>query len=251
MFHKRAGPEQDGDSNAKKMRQDLQHLFLTNSESAGRMQSLFQNAEALAEAAGDRDIVLKKLSKKKLKKNLHRDYVRTLAKGSLWPSLYISEVRVWNHRRNCETTVLLPIVLPHELLHKLDKHALRRELLLNTMGLSEDAKQHLRDVCAKMNCDSVVPLGLWGDGVPCNYDRSQSLEVFAMSLPGLTGDLANMRFPLAAVNKRFVVTHSTFDDIMKILKWSLQCCLHGQMPNCRHDQSPFNTTDKRRKTFAG
>ena len=94
MFHKRAGPEQDGDTRAKKLRQDLQHLFLTNSESAGRMQSLFQNAEALAETAGDGDILLKKLSKKKLKKNLHRDYLRTLSRGSLWPSLYISEAQI-------------------------------------------------------------------------------------------------------------------------------------------------------------
>jgi hypothetical protein len=56
---------------------------------------------------------------------------------------------------------------------------------------------------------------------------------------------------LTAVNKRFVIKHQTFDDIMTVIKWSLQCCIAGVMPSCRHDQAPFNKTDTKRAKLVG
>ncbi len=185
MFHKRAPPEQhEGDSEAKRLRIDIEDLFLTNAASAGRSQSLFQNAQRLASKANDHDVVLRKLSTKSRTKNLNRDYTRILMKGSSWPSIYYAEVRVWNCKRNRTDKILLPFVLPHEIVHQLEAKAMSTEALLNVNGLSGDAMRHLEEVCLKSNLDMVLPLGLWGDGVPCNYDRSQSLEVFTLSLPG-------------------------------------------------------------------
>ena len=41
-------------------------------------------------------------------------------------------------------------------------------------------------------------LGMWGDGAPCNWDRSGSIEAFSMLLPGLSEECLNF-FTLPAV----------------------------------------------------
>ena len=33
----------------------------------------------------------------------------------------------------------------------------------------------------------LLALGIWGDGVPCNWDRSESAECFTMNFPGQSG----------------------------------------------------------------
>ena len=251
MFQKRAPPEDVAGSDAKKLRSDLTNLFLTNTVSAGRTQSLWQHSQNLAVTANEHDPALRRLAKKQIKKNLSRDLTREFLRGSLWPSLYYAEITVFDVKRSCEKSILLPIILPHELLHQLSEKALSPEALLTTTGLSGDARRHLQQACLELNKANLVPLGLWGDGVPCNYDRSQSLDVFCMSLPGLSGNQANMRLPLTAVNTRFVLKRKTFDDIMRVIKWSLQCCAEGCMPSCRHDGTPFTVQDTKRSKLQG
>ena len=60
MFQKRAAPEEPEGSDAKKMRADLENLFLTNTASASRTQSLVKHAQALAVKANEHDPALKK-----------------------------------------------------------------------------------------------------------------------------------------------------------------------------------------------
>ena len=127
--------------------------------------------------------------------------------------------------------------LPHELLGSM----LQRnscEQLLQVDGLNMAVLQHLRAAETSANC-RYVPLGLWGDGVPCNWDRTQSLECFSLSLPGLMGADANIRFPLTVINKRHCIKHTTFDDILAVLVWSFQICALGVYPTRDHRGQPF------------
>ena len=69
--------------------------------------------------------------------------------------------------------------------------------------------RHLEKVESEIGEDSsIIPLGLWGDGVPCNWDRSGSVDCLAMSLPGLLGKAHNMRLPITVLNHQDVCYHT-------------------------------------------
>ncbi|CAE7316281.1 Klc, partial [Symbiodinium sp. KB8] len=95
---------------------------------------------------------------------------------------------------------------------------------------------------------TVMPLGLWNDGVPCNWDRSQSLEVLALSFPSIPG----LRVPLFCLKKMFEAKKCSMDAAMKVLVWSFEQLVVGRYPSRRHDGSPFDArVDKARIRLAG
>ena len=95
---------------------------------------------------------------------------------------------------------------------------------------------------------TILPLGLWNDGVPCNWDRSQSLEVIALSFPSIPG----LRMPLFCVKKMFEAKKCTMDAAMRVLVWSFEQLALGRYPSRRHDGSPFDArVDKARIRVAG
>jgi hypothetical protein len=83
--------------------------------------------------------------------------------------------------------------------------------------------------------------------VPMNFDRTQSLEVFSLCLPGLLGIHNNFRFPIIALPKKYMVKGDTKDDIMSIIAWSFQQLAAGRFPASRHDGTAWNSTDVWRK----
>ena len=93
-------------------------------------------------------------------------------------------------------------------------------------------------------------IGLHGDGVPCNWDRTQSSEVFSMNLPGISGEWRNLRIPIFAVPHSWIGPH-TWDDLMEIVAWSLRHMYHGVNPSARHDGSPWLPSDSTRKNKQG
>jgi hypothetical protein len=84
------------------------------------------------------------------------------------------------------------------------------------------------------------------DGAPCNWDRSETVETISLSLPGVVGVQGQMRVPLVAMLKRHFVKHQTADDFFDVLSWSMQCCITGELPSCRHDGSAWKKSDKSR-----
>ena len=76
----------------------------------------------------------------------------------------------------------------------------------------------------------LVSLSLWQDAVPYNWDRSESLEVYSWSLPGLSSHAErNMRFPIVVCPGHFA-TKDTHMAILKILAWSLTSLAEGIWP---------------------
>ena len=84
--------------------------------------------------------------------------------------------------------------------------------------------------------------------MPCNWDRSQSLEVLALSFPSIPG----LRVPLFCLKKMFEAKKCSMDAAMKVLVWSFEQLVVGRYPSRRHDGSPFDArVDKARIRLAG
>lgn len=125
------------------------------------------------------------------------------------------------------------------------------EAVTTQEGMSADTKSFMAR-CAAQLPGPLVGVGIWADGVPCNWDRSQSLEVVTMYLPGLIGKSASMRLPLVTLQKRFIAQDETYDDIFSVLVWSLESLASGIHPSRRHDGQAWEKTfDCRRKKLSG
>ena len=115
---------------------------------------------------------------------------------------------------------------------------------METEGLDAVSKRHLRSCESQSQC-KYLPLGLWGDGVPCNWDRTESVDTIAISLPGQTGQFKPLRMPVLIMRHAQVSEH-TWEDAMEIIAWSLQCCAAGVFPRERHDGSDWLKSDRTR-----
>ena len=225
MFHKRAGPDYEGrDTAAKRLRANIADAFLSNEISGHRTQSMFDDGAE----AGLR--VMQRLADPKAaaKKHGHtaRNLRRKLLKHSKWPGMFEYKIRVWDPKTQAETVTRAPFLLIHEVLLAMSKKNDMNKLCERN-GLSEPAKKHMAWVSSELGDPNIIPLGLWGDGVPCNFDKSQTLEMLLWSLPGLQ---SSMRVPIACINKKFMHTRNTIDDCMKVVAWSLKALAMGQMP---------------------
>ena len=54
-------------------------------------------------------------------------------------------------------------------------------------GMDPNTLKHVEACEAKAGC-RLAAVSLWGDGSPCNWDRTESLEIFAWHLIGLPGE---------------------------------------------------------------
>jgi hypothetical protein len=144
----------------------------------------------------------------------------------------------------------LNIMLVHELVDVVAKWA-KKEKLFEEAGMEPRTREHLQRVKAELGEPELLGLGLWLDGVPFNWDRSQSVEVISINFPGLTGEWKNLRLPICAIPKDFVATGETFDDILEIVLWSLEHLAVGTNPSTRQDGEPWTPADKDRRAKAG
>ena len=225
MFQKRAGPDyEECDTASKRLKSNLADLFLSNDISGSRAQSAFEDAAAAGLRVFSR-LAGSKHAKSKFK-NASRNLKRKLLKASKWPDIFKYKVRVFDPKTQTTKQVFVPFLLIHEVLLCMTKRT-SIETLSRIDGLSKPAKDHMAWVVSQMGHSKIIPLGLWGDGVPCNFDKSQSVEMLLWSLPGMQSPL---RIPITCINKKFVQTHDTIDDCMKIVSWSLKALAVGVMP---------------------
>jgi hypothetical protein len=249
MLSKRSlpyNPQQVPD--AKRFRLNLADLFLTNTVSAKRAVGLFADAHS----AGTQHIKdLAKIGSSAGSRNSHRDLLRKLAKTSQWPKLYFGGVRVWNRRTQAVEIQHVPVLLPHEVFASIAGQSDIRNFA-SRAALIESARDHL--VAAEQNLGPgapIVSIGLWIDGTPCNWDRSEGVESFVVSCPGVSGQSSSVRIPFAVMMQKHCVAEATFDDLLTIFVWSLKWLALGTYPTARHDGHPWSPTDRRRQKLAG
>ena len=161
------------------LRSNLADLFLSSHVSATRTKELFEDAdEAGAAHVADLGKPLRHI-----RRNARRFLSRRLMKGSQWPPTYVMNVTVWDKVQQREVQKPMPILLPHELVSVLAKHN-DMDKLTDAAAMAEESLQHLTSMKTKYGLSTAVGCGIWIDGVPCNWDRTESLEIVSFSLPG-------------------------------------------------------------------
>ena len=123
--------------------------------------------------------------------------------------------------------------LPHEIVNAIAKNS-NLTLLGSTEGMADQTKTNFERAVQKLGLTNPIGCGMWLDGRPCNWDRTQSLEVLSLNFPGCTDQFGLVRIPLAAINKQFTVKHETLDDILKVVAWSFTQLALGTYPSRNH-----------------
>ena len=216
---------------AKRFRANLSDAFLSGDESGQRTHSLFADAMD-AGAANVSDLAGNH------QPGLHsaRDLLRKKLKEHQWPKLYWASILCWSEKEQKEQEELLPFLVPHEILYQFNEYSDISEFgNLESLPREDMAILQRGADILKTEAEKLVPLGLWMDGVPCSWDRSQSLNVLTLSFPALQGPKRNIRIPLFGLRQHCVVKHRTMDAMVTVLCWSLECLFLGVMPSHRHD----------------
>ena len=215
-------------------------LFLTNELSAVKFSSLVENARLAGAQTGR--------IKQGSKKNLARDLRRSVLKTKKWPKPYFVNIPCEDPKTNQTVTMCVPLWLPHEICYVFQQECGKG--WLDRSGLSPQLLGHVSDVERRegLPVGELVALALWSDGVPFSNNRLKSIEVGALSFPGLQDDL---RIPLWVLPKDFIVTNLTMKCVFQVIKWSFEQLICGVMPNRRHDGGQWLATDSTRARWSG
>ena len=250
MISKRASYMQkhaDDIPEGKRFRANVLDLFLKNEISGTRTRDLCEDHEKADN--NSTDDVRKAGCYGKFQGNVPRELLNKLKKRTAWPPLYWAKIRVFDLQMQIERRKWIPFLLPHEVIWSLNEHSLHKNVLFQHTSLCKQSLKHVVKCAAAMGMPAAqcIPLGMWGDGVPMNYDRTQSLDCLSFSLPGLQGSHHDLRFPITVMPKKYAVRHNTKDDIFNVVSWSLQHLAAGRFPHARHDAEPWQSSDVWRK----
>jgi hypothetical protein len=166
-------------------------------------------------------------------------------KNTKWPEYYWFDCRVKDRRTEKEYTTNIPILLPLDVLEMIwDLGA--KAVLLSGDNLDTAGKKHMAWMKEHLQVEELMAWGMHGDGIPCNYDRTESVVMISLNLPGLAGRNGRMRIPLVILPDHAMNGH-TFDDIMTVIAWSMRHLVAGSRPCCRHDGSAWAKSDAKRR----
>lgn len=231
--------------NHKRLRFNLADLFLSNQISGQRAQTLFADGD-VSGASSCRDLAASGSSGRHAR-NAQRDLTARLLKRSKWPPLYWADIRLFNTSTQTMERQQIPFLLVHELLQAMAVHSCSKDALLCKEGLSRSSRAHFDRLCTELRQSDMVPLGLWADGVPYNWDRSLTLDMVSLLFPGQQGSNASVRLPLVCLEHTFVAKPETHDDIFAVISWSFRHLATGLHPACRHDGCAWLKSDSFRK----
>lgn len=121
------------------------------------------------------------------------------------------------------------------------------QVLQTTAHMAPDTRNNLARAASEAGVpfEEALGIGLWGDGIASKWDRTESLEVVTLSLPGF-GPGRDIRIPLCGISKRFLLQHETIDRILSVLLWSFRALARGAHPSARHDGSEWGPGEAHR-----
>ena len=238
MLSKRQLPyDQDALPPSRRLNRRMGDMLANNDLSAKVVGSLMSSISSCAPAEFA-DVLRNPGSEKNISRKLHTRF----KKKSAWMPDYIFPVRCWSPKLQKIVYENIPMQLPHEIVAVLKRYGIR-EKLLATDGLDPLTLKHLQECQRQADC-VLMGIGLWGDGAPTQWDRSESIDVLAINFPG---SHKTLRIPLIALPHSHTCAE-TWHDIFSVIKWSFTILASGQWPDCRHDGSPWNKSDACRKT---
>ena len=118
-----------------------------------------------------------------------------------------------------EKGLQIPFWLPHELIYILETKSCDPEGLKSRQGLDRKAEDNFQKCCkaCQVEPSSCYSVGMWIDGVPFHSDRSKSIEVGALNLPGLQ---KGVTLPLFLLPKDLCCP-AAWEGVAEVIKWSL------------------------------
>ena len=231
------------------LQDDIQDMYAENVISASRAQETLRKCKDAGVKIAIKAIKKSGMTKKSCK-NAARNLRRSIRRYDKWPDPYWFNARVWDRVKQKEAIKRICIMLPSEVLETIWRFATKAVLLSNG-NFDKLTKDHHARMKAELNISELLGFGLHGDGVPCNYDRTESVMLTSINLPGLTGKNGRLRIPLIILPDH-VFCDDTFDDIYEVLAWDMRSLLSGVRHECRHDNSAWETvSDKKRSKMHG
>ena len=166
MLSKRARPyDAEALSPSKRYRENLRSLAYQNTLPVSRIQSLINDARDCGHDLGPN------LKRRHIDKNLSRSFWRAQVKNSDWPEVYWAQIRLLNLKTKKEEPQWVVFLLPHELLETVRRLGVD-SVVHDTAGMDPKTLAHLRS-CESKARSKLLAWGLWGDGVPCNWERTE------------------------------------------------------------------------------
>ena len=177
-----------------RLRQNLVDHFADGGVSAQRMASFMADASrAGVESCDGRSFLAEAPQAKSVRRALMHD--------SNWPELYEHPLPIVKPDGHTIEEQPCQFLLPHEVIEKLFNLG-NAQCLLSTDGLDDPSKAKLDSICEEWETHNVLPISLWGDGVPVNWDRTESIFMYTWGLPGLaTSENVGLRVPITAIPK--------------------------------------------------
>ena len=222
---------------SQRLRQNLGDLLSRNELSASRVGEIVNDVHRVAPTE------LRDLHGP-LGRNTAKRLRRKFLKKSTWMPDYVAEIHTFDPKSQKVVLEKVPTQLAHEVVAVLLQHGFRDKLLARDR-FDPLTLEHLLHCESQAGCD-LLGLGLWGDGAPTQWDRSESIDVLSLSLPGLLED-CGLRIPLVALPHSRVCAQ-TWRDIFEIVKWSLIILAAGVWPKKRHDGTPWQASDACRRS---
>ena len=225
---------------------DVEDLFAENVISAARATMLLSKAKDAGVQVAIK--VIKQLPgvKKKWLKNASRKLRRSIRRDDKWPEPYWFHARVWDRKADKEAIKKICILLPSDVLEVIWEFGLKA-VLLGTSHYDKLTKDHHEWMKQQLNVQELLGFGFHGDGVPCNYDRTESVMLTSINLPGLTRRNGRLRIPLCILPDHCIGVN-TFDDIYEVFAWDMRSLLCGVRQECRHDLGPWDLEKDRKRS---
>jgi len=245
MLSKRARPyDRDAVPKGGKLLANIKDLWASNEVSAKRAQTMVNDAHDDGLAS------LRHQVRDEASKNISRTLRRAFLKHSQWPKDYWAQIRCRDQKTGGEKLEWVAFSLPSELLGMISRLGVK-ETVMSTENMDPKTLEHLRAMQAASGCSmqDMGGLGLHGDGVPCNYDRTESAEVLSVNCPGVGGKWKPMRLPVVVLPHSRMSEH-TWDDLMGVISWDLTWAFYGERPGERHDHQPWLKSDSARRKAA-
>lgn len=249
MFQRNALPaSSNGADPEEKFVREIDALFAENIIGGERAERILESANEAGVKMVRRILKRTKMSKKR-RQNACRDMRRRRRKNDKWPDPYEFTARVMDQRRGIEIEQKISILLPSEILEAIWTYGCK-DVLLSTGNYDKISKDHLNWMKEQLNAPELWGFGLHGDGVPCNYDRTESVVVTSINLPGLTGQNGRLRIPIFVLPQH-AISENTMDDIYSVLAWDMRSMQTGVRPVVRHDGAEWTTKDRKRSELVG
>ena len=251
MWQKRQHNRDEEAPPAKRLKDNIIDLYGSGDVPADRAQELLEDAGALTQSLGSGDLQeMRRRGSAGSDKNVARDLRRKLLKGSHWPPIYVTMIRMWSVAEKRVTLQKVALLLPHELLQTL-KDMGSSEVVFDASGLDTLNQKKYGQILEAMHGELFIPVSLWGDGVPFSWDRKKSADLWCLSLPGQGHKpYRDLRLTLTSLPHENVI-RATQDDLMDIFAWSFAHLARGHFPWTRHDEQPWTDGDAWRKKRAG